>query len=88
LLSGGLLVLLALWISTSNRMWGLAARSAFIRVWVGLPAVFRGFRDIALAFELRRLGQQGEAAPRDAGVPFVPAQERRTAAETPGVRQP
>jgi uncharacterized membrane protein HdeD (DUF308 family) len=92
LLSGGLLVLLALWISTSDRMWDLAARASFILVWVGFTAVFRGIRDIALAFELRRVGKQAETAPRDAGAPFVPAQERRTTAEAPaeapGARQP
>ena len=88
LVSGGLLVLLALWISTSDRMWDLAARASFILVWVGFTAVFRGFRDIALAFELRRMGQQAEAVLEDSGEPFVPAQERRTAAEQSGARQP
>jgi uncharacterized membrane protein HdeD (DUF308 family) len=78
LTSGGLLLLLALWISTSDRVWTLAARSAFILVWVGFMAVFRGIRDIALAFELRRVGQQAEAVLSAAELPFVPAQERRT----------
>ncbi|SFK69836.1 HdeD family acid-resistance protein [Geodermatophilus ruber] len=88
LTSGGLLVLLALWISTSDRVWTLATRSAFILLWVGFMAVFRGIRDIALAFELRRVGQQAEARLEEAEAPFVPAQERRTAAEAPHARQP
>ena len=79
LTSGGLIVLLALWISTSDRVWDLAARSAFVLLWVGFMAVFHGIRDIALAFELRRLGQQVEAGLSAAEAPFVPAQERRTA---------
>jgi hypothetical protein len=51
-------------------------------------AVFRGVRDIALAFELRRVGQRAEARLEEAGAPFIPAQERRTAAEEPRARQP
>jgi uncharacterized membrane protein HdeD (DUF308 family) len=88
LLSGGLIVLLALWISTSDRVWDLAARSAFILLWVAFMAVFRGIRDIALAFELRRVGQQAEARLGAAEAPFVPAQERRRAPEVTRERQP
>jgi len=88
LISGGLIVLLALWISTSDRVWGLAARSTFILLWVGFMAVFRGIRDIALAFELRRVGRQAEARLSGEEAPFLPAQERRTAAEAPRARQP
>jgi uncharacterized membrane protein HdeD (DUF308 family) len=87
LTSGGLLVLLALWISTSDRVWTLAARSAFILLWVGFMAVFRGIRDIALAFELRRLGSQVESTLHEAEAPFVPAQERRTPADAARQRQ-
>jgi uncharacterized membrane protein HdeD (DUF308 family) len=86
--SGGLIVLLALWISTSDRVWTVAARSAFILLWVGFMAVFRGIRDIVLAFELRRMGQHVEARLREAEAPFIPAQERRTAADAPRERQP
>ena len=57
LVSGGLLVLLALWVSTSDRAWDLAARAVFILVWVGFMAIFRGISDLMLAFELRRLGK-------------------------------
>jgi uncharacterized membrane protein HdeD (DUF308 family) len=86
--SGGLIVLLALWIATSDRVWTLAARSAFILLWVGFMAVFRGIRDIVLAFELRRLGQQAEARLREGEAPFVPMQERRTPTEAPRQPQP
>jgi uncharacterized membrane protein HdeD (DUF308 family) len=93
LVSGGLIVLLALWISTSDRVWTLAARSAFILLWVGFMAVFRGIRDIVLAFELRRLGRRAELEPQgedeaDAAAAFVPPQERRTTADAPRERQP
>jgi uncharacterized membrane protein HdeD (DUF308 family) len=88
LVSGGLIVLLALWIATSDRVWTLAARSAFILLWVGFMAVFRGIRDIVLAFELRRLGQQAEARLREGEAPFVPMQERRTPTEAPRQPQP
>jgi uncharacterized membrane protein HdeD (DUF308 family) len=87
LTSGGLLVLLALWISTSDRVWTLAARSAFVLLWVGFMAIFRGIRDIAMAFELRRLGMQAENRLGDVEESFVPAQERRTAADGPRQRQ-
>jgi uncharacterized membrane protein HdeD (DUF308 family) len=68
--SGGLLIVLALWISTSDRVWNLANRAFFILVWVGFMAIFRGVSDVALAFSLRRLATQDLPAPRrDAGVP-------------------
>lgn len=82
LVGGGLLIALALWISTSDRVWTLGARAAFILVWVGFFALFRGFSDLVIAFELRRLGR-GEwsdplgAATADTAV--IPPQERRTA---------
>jgi uncharacterized membrane protein HdeD (DUF308 family) len=56
LASGVLTVLLALWVSTSDRVWTLGARAGFVLLWVGFMAIFRGASDIALAFELRRLG--------------------------------
>ncbi|MCW2720421.1 DUF308 domain-containing protein [Pseudonocardia sp.] len=57
MVSGGLVVLLALWVSTSDRAWGLAGRAVFILLWVGFMAILRGISDIMLAFELRRLGK-------------------------------
>lgn len=68
--AGGLLTVLAIWISTSDRAWGLADRAFFILIWVGLMAIFRGVSDVALAFSLRRLATQDIPAPRRAvGVP-------------------
>jgi uncharacterized membrane protein HdeD (DUF308 family) len=61
LASGVLTVLLAVWVSTSDRVWTLGARAGFILLWVGFMAIFRGASDIALAFELRRLGRGVQA---------------------------
>jgi uncharacterized membrane protein HdeD (DUF308 family) len=81
LVSGGLLVALTIWISTSDRVWTLGARAAFILVWVGFLAVFRGFSDLVVAFELRRIGKgswpEEERGPGAEAV--IPPQERRAA---------
>jgi uncharacterized membrane protein HdeD (DUF308 family) len=83
-LSGGLLILLALWVSSSDRAWDLAGRAAFILLWVGFLAIFRGISDIVLAFSLRALARDGgtqQAAMAGAGAaPPIPSQERREAA--------
>ena len=42
LVSGILVTGLGLWVSTSDRVWTLAARSAFLLLWVGFMAIFRG----------------------------------------------
>ncbi|MFL6129064.1 MAG: hypothetical protein ACJ73E_08350 [Mycobacteriales bacterium] len=52
LLSGVLISLLGLWVSVSDRVFGLAGRTAFILLWVGLMALFRGVSDIVLAFNM------------------------------------
>jgi uncharacterized membrane protein HdeD (DUF308 family) len=62
--AGGLITVLAIWVSTSDRMWGLADRAVFILVWVGFMAIFRGVSDVALAFSLRRVGTQDIPVPR------------------------
>lgn len=83
LVAGGLLTLLAIWVSTSDRTYGLLARGAFILLWVGFMAVFRGISDIMLAFSLRHFAKQGrprEAVPMGQPPP-VPAQERRVPVE-------
>ena len=83
LTAGILIVLLALWISASDRVWTLAGRAAFILLWVGFMAVFRGTADIVLAFELRRFGKGAPPhgaellSPEGMG---IPAQEQRTTA--------
>jgi uncharacterized membrane protein HdeD (DUF308 family) len=91
LVSGGLLTLLALWVSSSDRMFNLGARAAFILLWVGFSAIFRGFSAITLAFTLRRSGEvaTGIAAEvrAETGTAAIPPQERR-APETTAVVQP
>jgi uncharacterized membrane protein HdeD (DUF308 family) len=61
---GSLITLLGIWVSTSDRMWSLGNRAVFILAWVGFMAIFRGISDIALAFSLRRFGNQEIPAPR------------------------
>lgn len=51
---GVLITLLGIWASSSNGVWSLAGRSAFILLWVGFMAIFNGISDISLAFSLRR----------------------------------
>ena len=82
--SGVLIVLLALWVSTSDRVWTLAARSAFLLLWVGFMAVFRGVSDIVLAFALRRFSREGgrEAEREAVGAPrHIPVQRAPSEAE-------
>ncbi len=55
LVTGILLVLLAFWVSGSDRVYALAARTYLILFWVGFMAMFRGFTQIMLAFSLSRL---------------------------------
>lgn len=63
-LAGGLITALAIWVSTSDRAWGLTERAVFILIWVGFMAIFRGVSDVALAFSLRRLATQEIPSPR------------------------
>lgn len=77
--TGGLLLLVGLWVSTSDRVWNLAGRAVFILFWVGLMALFRGISDVMLAFSLRRFAMAGEErrpVTADAA-PSIPAQQRR-----------
>jgi uncharacterized membrane protein HdeD (DUF308 family) len=66
LIIGILLVLLAFWVSGSDRVYALAQRTFLILFWVGLMALFRGFTQIMLAFGVRHAGE--EAAADDAAV--------------------
>jgi Short repeat of unknown function (DUF308) len=80
--SGGLLTLLALWVSESDRMFTLGARAAFILLWVGFLAIFRGISAIMLAFSLRQVAHG--VPPADAlGLAedgaAIPQQQRREA---------
>ena len=69
LITGILLVLLAFWVSGSDRVYALAQRTALILFWVGFFALFRGFSQIMLAFGVRHAGE--EAATLDAAGPGV-----------------
>jgi uncharacterized membrane protein HdeD (DUF308 family) len=67
LITGILLVLLAFWVSGSDRVYALAQRTVLILFWVGFFALFRGFSQIFMAFAVRHEGQ--EAAAVDAARP-------------------
>ena len=62
LITGILLVLLAFWVSGSDRVYALAQRTYLILFWVGLMALFRGFSQIFLAFTVRHAGHEAGAA--------------------------
>jgi uncharacterized membrane protein HdeD (DUF308 family) len=61
LITGILLVLLAFWVSGSDRVYALAQRTFLILFWVGFFALFRGFSQIFLAFTVRHAGQEATA---------------------------
>ena len=61
LIIGILLVLLAFWVSGSDRLYALAQRTYLILFWVGFMAVFRGFSQIFLAFTIRHAGTEAAA---------------------------
>jgi uncharacterized membrane protein HdeD (DUF308 family) len=67
LILGILLVLLAFWVSGSDRVYALAQRTYLILFWVGFFALFRGFSQIFMAFTIRHEGQ--EATPVDTARP-------------------
>lgn len=57
LISGILLILLAFWVSSSDRVFNLEGRAVLILFWVGFMAIFRGFSLIATAFAVRHAGK-------------------------------
>lgn len=65
-------------------VWNLAARAAFILLWVGFMAIFRGVSDIAVAFSLRSFAHEDERQQQpQAGTgvaPPVPTQSREAPA--------
>jgi uncharacterized membrane protein HdeD (DUF308 family) len=67
LITGILLVLLAFWVSGSDRVYALAQRTFLILFWVGLMALFRGFTQIMLAFSVRHAGEEAAGALGDPG---------------------
>lgn len=54
LIVGILLILLALWVSGSDRVFNLHARAYLVLFWVGLMALIRAVTAIVLAFAIRR----------------------------------
>jgi uncharacterized membrane protein HdeD (DUF308 family) len=56
-----LLILLAFWVSGSDRVYALAQRTYLILFWVGFLALFRGFSQIFLAFTIRHAGTEAAA---------------------------
>lgn len=57
LVSGILLILLAFWVSGSDRVFNLQARTYLVLFWVGLMALIRGVTTIVLAFSVRSAGR-------------------------------
>ena len=62
LVTGVLLILLAFWVSGSDRVYNLQARTFLILFWVGLLALIRGISAIVLAFSMRSAGRAVAAA--------------------------
>jgi uncharacterized membrane protein HdeD (DUF308 family) len=76
LVTGLLLILLAFWVSGSDRVYALAQRTYLILFWVGFLALFRGFSQLMLAFSVRHAGE--EAAALDPAGPGVGAGQPST----------
>jgi len=64
LITGALLILLAFWVSGSDRVYALAQRAYLILFWVGFMALFRGINQIMLAFGIRHAGNAADVGPR------------------------
>jgi uncharacterized membrane protein HdeD (DUF308 family) len=61
LITGILLILLAFWISGSDRVYALQQRAFLILFWVGFFALFKGFSQIFLAFSVHHAGKEAAA---------------------------
>ena len=57
LVTGILLLLLAFWVSGSDRVYALAQRTYLILFWVGFFALFKGITQIVYAFGIRHAGK-------------------------------
>jgi len=62
LVTGILLLLLAFWVSGSDRVYALAQRSYLILFWVGFMALFKGITQIVNAFGIRHAGKVADDA--------------------------
>ena len=54
-------MLLAFWVSGSDRVYAMAQRTYLILFWVGFLALFRGFSQIFTAFAVRHAGTDATA---------------------------
>jgi len=63
LIAGILLVLLAFWVSGSDRVYALQQRSFLILFWVGFFGLFKGFTQIMLAFSIRHARKELTTTP-------------------------
>lgn len=57
LVTGVLLLLLAFWVSGSDRVYALAQRTYLILFWVGFFALFKGLTQVVTAFGIRHAGK-------------------------------
>ena len=62
LVTGILLLLLAFWVSGSDRVYALAQRTYLIMFWVGFFALFKGITQIVNAFGIRHVGKVADDA--------------------------
>jgi uncharacterized membrane protein HdeD (DUF308 family) len=62
LVTGILLLLLAFWVSGSDRVYALAQRTYLILFWVGFFALFKGITQIVNAFGIRHVGNVADDA--------------------------
>jgi len=62
LVTGILLLLLAFWVSGSDRVYALAQRTYLILFWVGFFALFKGITQIVNAFGIRHAGKVADDA--------------------------
>jgi uncharacterized membrane protein HdeD (DUF308 family) len=61
LAAGILLIILAFWVSGSDRVYALAQRTYLILFWAGFFALFKGFSQIMMAFGVRHMGKEAAA---------------------------
>ena len=58
LAAGILMIVLAFWVSGSDRVYALAQRSYLILFWVGFFALFKGISQIMMAFGVHHAGKE------------------------------
>jgi uncharacterized membrane protein HdeD (DUF308 family) len=58
LIAGILIVLLAFWVSGSDRVYNLQSRTYLILFWAGFFAIFRGISSIMFAFGIRHVAKE------------------------------